>query len=62
MNTEIHNPESGQPGLEARLGMMGELKLLFAALGAGGNAVPMGDNSRTARLLAEYANSLRTRQ
>jgi hypothetical protein len=42
-----------------RLGLIKDLKLLFAALGAGTSVVPMGDNSRTARLLSEYANSLR---
>lgn len=42
-----------------RPGLINDLKLLFAALGAGGSAVPLGDNGRTARLLAEYANSLR---
>jgi hypothetical protein len=42
-----------------RLNMLRELKLLFAALGAGGSVVPLGDNSRTARLLSEYAASLR---
>jgi hypothetical protein len=42
-----------------RLGLLNDLKLLFAALGAGGRVVPMGDNGRTARLLSEYANSLR---
>jgi hypothetical protein len=36
-----------------------DLKLLFAALGAGGSAVPLGDNGRTARLLSNYAASLR---
>ena len=35
-----------------------DLKLLFAALGAGGSAVPLGDNGRTARLLSNYAASL----
>ena len=43
-----------------RLSLFKDLKLLFAALGAGNSVVPMGDNSRTARLLSEYANSLRT--
>ena len=43
-----------------RLSLINDLKLLFAALGAGGRVVPMGDNSRTARLLAEYAKALRT--
>jgi len=42
-----------------RLSLLKDLKLLFAALGAGGSVVPLGDNSRTARLLAEYAAALR---
>jgi len=42
-----------------RLGLVNDLKLLFAALGAGGSAVPLGDNGRTAHLLANYAASLR---
>jgi hypothetical protein len=41
------------------LSLVNDLKLLFAALGAGGNVVPLGDNARTARLLAEYAAALR---
>jgi hypothetical protein len=43
-----------------RLSLVKDLKLLFAALGAGNSVVPLGDNSRAARLLAEYAKSLRT--
>jgi hypothetical protein len=42
-----------------RLSLINDLKLLFAALGAGGSAVPLGDNGRTARLLSEYAAALR---
>jgi len=42
-----------------KLNLVNDLKLLFAALGAGGSSVPFGDNSRTARLLAKYAESLR---
>jgi len=42
-----------------RLSLLKDLKLLFAALGAGGSVVPLGDNSRTARLLSEYAAALR---
>ena len=42
-----------------RLNLVNDLKLLFAALGAGGASVPFGDNSRQARLLANYAESLR---
>jgi hypothetical protein len=41
--------------------MFNDLKLLFAALGAGGSVVPMGDNRRAASLLAGYAASLRDR-
>ena len=42
-----------------RVRLVNDLKLLFAALGAGGNAVPLGDNGRTARLLSSYAATLR---
>lgn len=48
------------PSHERHLPLLPSLKLLFAALGAGNSVVPLGDNSRTARLLSEYANSLRT--
>jgi len=44
---------------QVRLSLINDLKLLFAALAAGGSVVPLGDNSRTARLLSEYAASLR---
>jgi hypothetical protein len=49
------------PGTERvqKLSLIQDLKLLFAALGAGGSVVPLGDNGRTARLLAEYAAALR---
>jgi len=43
------------PGLR----FVNDLKLLFAALAAGGTVVPLGDNGRTTRLLASYAASLR---
>lgn len=42
-----------------KLSLIQDLKLLFAALGAGGSAVPLGENGRTARLLSEYAAALR---
>jgi hypothetical protein len=42
-----------------KLRLVNDLKLLFAALGAGGSVVPLGDNGRTARLLSNYAASLR---
>jgi len=41
------------------LSLVSDLKLLFAALGAGGSVVPLGDNGRTARLLSQYAAALR---
>jgi len=49
------------PSSERRLhlSLVNDLKLLFAALGAGGSVVPLGDNGRTAHLLAEYAAALR---
>jgi hypothetical protein len=40
-------------------GFVKDLKLLFAALGAGGSVVPLGDNRRAATLLAHYAACLR---
>ena len=42
-----------------RVSFVNDLKLLFAALGAGGSVVPLGDNGRTTRLLSLYAASLR---
>jgi hypothetical protein len=39
--------------------LMNDLKLLFAALGAGGSAIPLGDNRQAAKLLSNYAASLR---
>jgi len=42
-----------------RLRILDDLKLLFAALAAGGSVVPLGDNGRTTRLLSEYAAALR---
>jgi len=42
-----------------RPSLVADLKLLFASLGAGNSVVPLGDNSRAARLLAEYAKTLR---
>lgn len=48
----------GHPS-ERRTTLINDLKLLFAALGAGGSTVPLGDNRRAARMLASYAESLR---
>jgi hypothetical protein len=49
------------PRREGRSRFVNDLKLLFAALGAGGSVVPLGDNGRTTRLLSEYAAALRDR-
>jgi hypothetical protein len=49
-------PRSEQRGHSS---LINDLKLLFAALGAGGRVVPLGDNRHTARLLSQYAASLR---
>jgi hypothetical protein len=73
MSTKNHIPDTVSAHLEARLapfsgtdhpagrglGLVKDLKLLFASLGAGTGVVPLGDNSRSAKLLAEYARSLR---
>lgn len=55
------SPEAVAPRQERslKLSLMNDLKLMFAALGAGGSVVPLGDNHRAARLLAEYAAALR---
>jgi hypothetical protein len=60
---DVENARAVTPRSERRqrLGLINDLKLLFAALGAGGSAVPLGDNGRTARLLSNYAASLRDR-
>ena len=60
---DVENSRAVTPRHEQRSkpGLIADIKLLFAALGAGGSAVPLGDNGRTARLLANYAASLRDR-
>ncbi|HTU64824.1 MAG TPA: hypothetical protein VMF52_02640 [Steroidobacteraceae bacterium] len=61
-NSRAVSPRRERQGQE-RHGKRGtfisDLKLLFAALGAGGSVVPLGDNGRTTRLLSAYAASLR---
>ena len=59
---DVEASRSVAPSAEARQrpGLLSSLKLLFASMGAGNSVVPLGDNSRTARLLSEYAESLRT--
>jgi hypothetical protein len=61
MNTENRIPNGLSPRRDGRrpLNLVADLKLMFAALGAGGAAIPLGDNRRAARLLSEYAQSLR---
>ena len=56
---DVETSRAVAPRRERGLGFVNDLKLLFAALGAGGSAVPLGDNGRTARLLSNYAASLR---
>jgi hypothetical protein len=59
MSAQIPLPDSRPAPPQPSFGVLKELKLLFAALGAGGRVVPLGDNSRTLRLLSEYAACLR---
>ena len=57
---DVEAPRAVAPRQEGtHLSLARDLKLLFAALGAGGSVVPLGDNRRTARLLSEYAAALR---
>jgi hypothetical protein len=59
LDIEVSGSVAPQRERRTGLALLNDLKLLFAALGAGGNAVPLGDNGRTARLLSRYAESLR---
>jgi len=59
LDVEASRAVSPRSERHLHLSLVNDLKLLFAALGAGGRVVPLGDNGRTARLLAEYAASLR---
>jgi hypothetical protein len=59
LDIETSRAVSPRPARGPGLSLINDLKLLFAALGAGGGVVPLGDNGRTARLLSEYAASLR---
>jgi len=59
LDVEASRAVSPRNDRRLRLSLVNDLKLLFAALGAGGSAVPLGDNGRTAHLLASYAASLR---
>jgi hypothetical protein len=59
LGDETPRTVSPQHDRKLRLRLVNDLKLLFAALGAGGSVVPLGDNGRTTRFLAQYAESLR---
>ncbi len=59
LDVEISRAVAPRQERVQRLSLVNDLKLLFAALGAGGSVVPLGDNSRTARLLSQYAAALR---
>ena len=59
LDVEASRAVAPQRERHLRLSLVNDLKLLFAALGAGGSVVPLGDNGRTAHLLAQYAAALR---
>ena len=59
LDAEVSRAVEPRAERSLRLSLVNDLKLLFAALGAGGSVIPMGDNRRAARLLAGYAESLR---
>ena len=59
LDVEVARAVSPQQDRKLRLRLVNDLKLLFAALGAGGSVVPLGDNGRTTRFLSQYAESLR---
>lgn len=59
LDVEAARAVSPQQDRKLRLRLVNDLKLLFAALGAGGSVVPLGDNGRTTRFLSRYAESLR---
>ena len=56
---DVETSRAVAPQATSRPRLLNDLKLLFAALGAGGSVVPLGENGRTARLLSNYAASLR---
>ena len=61
LDVEVARAVTPHRDRHVRLRILDDLKLLFAALAAGGSVVPLGDNGRTTRLLASYAASLRDR-
>ncbi|HEU4592643.1 MAG TPA: hypothetical protein VFS13_17175 [Steroidobacteraceae bacterium] len=59
LDVEASRAVAPQQDRHLRMKLVNDLKLLFAALGAGGGVVPLGENGCTARLLSNYAASLR---
>jgi len=59
LDVEASRAVAPQRERQLHLKLVNDFKLRFAALGAGGSVVPLGDNGRTARLLSSYAASLR---
>ena len=59
LDVEPSRAVAPQRDRQSKTRLVNDLKLLFAALGAGGSVVPLGENGRTARLLSNYAASLR---
>jgi hypothetical protein len=59
LDVEVSRAVSPRDDRRLHLKLINDLKLLFAALGAGGAVVPLGDNGHTAKLLSNYAASLR---
>ena len=59
LDVEAARAVAPQRDRQLKLRLVNDLKLLFAALGAGGSVVPLGENGRTTRLLSNYAASLR---
>ena len=59
LDIEVSRSVSPRTERVQKLSLIKDLKLLFAALGAGGATVPLGDDGHAARMLANYAQSLR---
>ena len=59
LDIEVSRAVSPRKDRKPSRSLLKDLKLLFAALGAGGSVIPLGDNRQAARLLSNYAESLR---
>lgn len=62
MTTDGQPPRAERTADRRRLGVVDAFKLLYAALGAGGRVVPMGDNGQPARQFAAYAKQIHCQQ